>query len=74
MGPYDDPEYGPGYWEPENADAVDEAFREGAASRDAEISTLVEEREEWRKEIAGLRAEVERLMRLLVRAGALDAA
>lgn len=74
MGPYDDPEYGPGYWEPENADAVDEAFREGAASRDAEVSTLLEEREEYEREIAGLKAEVERLMRLLVEAGKMEAA
>ena len=74
MGPYDDYDAGPGYWEPENADAVDEAFREGAASRDAEVSTLLEEREEWRKEIAGLKAEVERLTRLLVEAGKMEAA
>ena len=57
MGPYDDPEYGPGYWEPEGQDAVDDAFAEGAASRDAEVSTLLEEREEYEREIAGLKAE-----------------
>lgn len=74
MGPYDDPEYGPGYWEPEGQDAIDDAFREGAASRDAEVSTLLEEREEWRKEIAELKAENERLLGMLIRAGVLEAA
>ena len=74
MGPYDDPEYGPDYWEPENADAVDEAFREGAASRDAEVSTLLEERAEYEREIAGLKAENERLLRMLIEAGRVEAA
>jgi len=74
IGPYDDWENGPGFWEPDDLDARDEAFHEGAASREKEISLLSGELKGAEQEIAGLKAEVERLTRLLCAAGQMEAA
>lgn len=57
MGPFDDREMGPGYWEPDD-DARDEAFAEGAASREAEIQDLADR-------LLNAEQEIERLKQLL---------
>ena len=58
MGPFDDYENGPGYWAPDDDDVRDEAFREGAASREAEITDLADR-------LANAEQEIERLAQLL---------
>ena len=74
MGPYDDYEHGPGYHEPDDLDARDEAFHEGAASREPEVQKLADELRCAEQVIAEQKAEIERLTRLLCAAGLVEAA
>lgn len=74
MSPYDDPDYGPGYDEPDDADARDEAFHEGAASREKEVSFLSDELACAEQVIAAQKAEIERMTKQLWAAGLIEAA
>lgn len=61
MGPHDDRDAGPGYWEPEGREealdaAEEEGFAAGAKSRDAEIAGLCDELADAEETIEILRA------------------
>ena len=74
IGPYDDWENGPGFWEPDDLDARDEAFHEGAASREPEVQKLADELRCAEQVIAEQKAEIEKLTRQLWAAGQMEAA
>lgn len=74
IGPYDDWDMGPGYWEPDDLDARDEAFHEGAASRESEVQRLTGELACAEQVIAEQKVEIEKLLRMLVLAGVVEAA
>ena len=75
MGPHDDRDMGPGYWEPEGYDdAQREAFDEGAKSRDAEVTQITDDLCQAEADLKEAKEEIERLRALLVSLGALEAA
>ena len=58
MMPGDDYDLGPGYWDDGKQDELDDAFTEGAKSRDLEVELLTGGLENAQDEVAYLKARL----------------